>query len=486
MPGQAAPGPAPRPAAAAEAEAAGRLLAEHGEAVAAAAAAAAAAGAVAVAGALRPPTPPTEPALSTRSESEAEAGEPPAPGPPRTRAAVWREVADRADRFLAAAAEAGPAAAAAAASRSGDGSRGPRSGDPAGGRAHGEGRGPPPPAGRPSPARLPDLALQGLRPAQRRALVGLSHAVIRERMTAAAAAEAAAASEGGARAEGGTGREGVGASPAATDEFLVGCVEALARAWLGYLPASVVGLRADRGEGEGGAESGRTARWQALALRSTIADRFPLYRAALACMAGAGEAGAEVAGPAQERALASAALVLQDMIVLVAESVAAAYLDQGQAEEGKEGEEEGAGGPAAGLLDPWPEHLHERLGTTRALERFRNQLLLRRWVHRHWHAVVSDRETRSRCDVRRRPGPGDPAADPGSPPLSPSARCTRTGTTCGGSRPRAGSAGSGSGSSGRRSSGGCRGRRRWWGRGWSSRTSRTRCAGACCSSPGRR
>jgi hypothetical protein len=53
-----------------------------------------------------------------------------------------------------------------------------------------------------------------------------------------------------------------------------------------------------------------------------------------------------------------------------------------------------AGRPGRGGQGAWPLFLHARIGSTRALERFRNQVALQRWIGANVTAVVALYEDR--------------------------------------------------------------------------------------------
>ena len=118
-----------------------------------------------------------------------------------------------------------------------------------------------------------------------------------------------------------------------------------------------------------------------------------------ACGAGGGAGVGSPPAPAMRAALrarvggqlgtlASAGAVLEDLSVAVADAVAQAYL--GEARRGGEGGALLAARDRGGALGArgWPLFLHARIQSTRQLERFRNQVSLRRAAGWLWHDVV--------------------------------------------------------------------------------------------------
>ncbi|CAL8465536.1 g5072 [Coccomyxa elongata] len=82
------------------------------------------------------------------------------------------------------------------------------------------------------------------------------------------------------------------------------------------------------------------------------------------------------------------AAIIQDMAVLIAESVAESYLaNAGLTREGDLGRE----GTCTGR---WPLHLHHTISSTRTLERFRNQVAMQQWLDRNFRSVTAMYEDR--------------------------------------------------------------------------------------------
>eukprot|EP00850_Spirogloea_muscicola_P008252 SM000043S15880 [mRNA] locus=s43:700776:702140:- [translate_table: standard] len=77
-----------------------------------------------------------------------------------------------------------------------------------------------------------------------------------------------------------------------------------------------------------------------------------------------------------------APILLEDLVVHVADGATAAYLDH----VALGNEDDDGGGP--------PRHLQPELSSTRALERFRNKVALRRWLHRNFASVAAMYEDR--------------------------------------------------------------------------------------------
>ena len=257
-------------------------------------------------------------------------------------------------------------------------------------------------------ARLPFLALQGVAPAQRGALLRSSLEAVRNTLQEFDPERERAGQRGGSGSEGGVKRGG--AWDDQLDDFLGECGRAAATDWLGYVPPllesggrSPTVERAAAAAPTPGTRSAR--RWAQLGFKVLLEERFALYGTTLFYLKRGGAAPAETTAAWRlplEEIEESLPFILQDLIVAIAETVAAAYLDEGvqapqQAPLPERGPAVGAGVGAAtavAMAGSSPRFLDPQLSSTRRVERFRNQVMLRRWVYRNWDSVAAKFEDR--------------------------------------------------------------------------------------------
>ena len=257
-------------------------------------------------------------------------------------------------------------------------------------------------------SRLPFLALQGVAPAQRGALLQSSLEAVRNTLQEFETEGEGAGQRGGRGSEGGVKRGA--AWDDQLDDFLGECGRAAATDWLGYVPPLLEsGGRSLTVEGAAaiaptpGARGSR--RWAQLGFKVLLEERFALYGTTLFYLKRGGAASAETTAAWQlplEEIEQSLPFILQDLIVAIAETVAAAYLDEGvqapqQAPlpEGAPAVGAGAGAATAvAMTGSSPRFLDPQLSSTRRVERFRNQVMLRRWVYRNWDSVAAKFEDR--------------------------------------------------------------------------------------------
>ena len=228
-----------------------------------------------------------------------------------------------------------------------------------------------------APTRMPFLALQGIDPGQRGALLRSALVALQSALE-------------GFPVEEKEGRLDVSGSwEDRVDDFLAECGRAAAADWLGYVPPLFALDQAD--EGGAPAPRGRHARrWAHLGFRVLLEERFALYGTTLLFLRGGGASPAGLTGAwrsAVEEVEENLPFVLQDLVVTIAETVAAAYLDEGV-------QALPSAGGAVAVAGSSPRFLNRQLSSTRRVERFRNQVMLRRWVYRNWFSVVAMFEDR--------------------------------------------------------------------------------------------
>ena len=206
----------------------------------------------------------------------------------------------------------------------------------------------------------------------------------------------------------GGGAEARGAWDDQLDDFLGECGRAAATDWLGYIPPLLeAGGRYPAAEAATAvSRGGRSARrWARLGFKVLLEERFALYGTTLFYLKRADAAPAETVAAWRlplEEIEESLPFILQDLVVAIAETVAAAYLDEGvQAPqqiplpEGSPAVGVGAAGAATvAMTGSSPRFLDPQLSSTRRVERFRNQVMLRRWVYRNWDSVAAKFEDR--------------------------------------------------------------------------------------------